>query len=721
MIESIHMVNFRRHRNLKITLDLASNLIHGRNNSGKSTIFYAIEYCLFGSVSGFKRISQLATFKAAHVGVELVFTSRGGGRYRLQRVHNFKGKKRSAHGMFTLKEITSTLDESGNPEEKYLLASEFGDREEKLNLRISELIGMSKRYFETVVHFEQGSIAGILVGSMNFDIVFGITAANILESAFKEKALGLEKETGRIEQMNVLIDKLRDDRKAMDAAMAREGENLIKYEKDLSISKAQLFRISWATSAIEEVANAGHLLDQASRKLDKQSVKFETLENGLTKLQEKAGGVEKIRASISEKQARASTLDEARHAADVERHEYQENIRKLEQEKGDIDGMLKRRRSSAGSPTCEYCGAPIDPESLQGDILSLESALSGIDRKIREIEGGLGHAIKRGKELEQEKSTIEREIAQLQSNVKQLEAMEGEVNRARTALQAARDDEGTMSKNLVVVFDGFRKSIRDFTVDDIQSTMPDSLKVLLGKLEHEIPEIPEIAATASDERVSWIREITASLEKAILQWSAGLNATMTMKECQISESKANVEFIKAQIKQVDRELANYERKLKYLLKKQDLAEQYRTYQSIYRSVQQVIREKAATTLGTLVLEHHKKLSVDDEFDEIAVDNRDYSITFKPKNTPGDEMYPASVYQGGGHKLILGLAYKFAIGELISTPPFILIDEPTEFMDDANRIRLLSNLNAISSNSQVLLVTHHDVDKITSHKKVKIPK
>jgi len=80
-----------------------------------------------------------------------------------------------------------------------------------------------------------------------------------------------------------------------------------------------------------------------------------------------------------------------------------------------------------------------------------------------------------------------------------------------------------------------------------------------------------------------------------------------------------------------------------------------------------------------------------------------------------------VYQGGGHKLILGLAYKFALGDLIGFPPFLLVDEPTEFMDSNNRINLLSNLNSIADNSQLILITHQDVDKIHANKKIEIKK
>ena len=122
-----------------------------------------------------------------------------------------------------------------------------------------------------------------------------------------------------------------------------------------------------------------------------------------------------------------------------------------------------------------------------------------------------------------------------------------------------------------------------------------------------------------------------------------------------------------------------------------------------------------------ILDFHRILSVDDEFEKIKVDEENYSLSVKPKNVTNAEFYPASVYQGGGHKLILGLAYKLALGELIGSPSFLLVDEPTEFMDSQNRINLLSNLETISKNAQILLITHQDVDKIHCNQKILIKK
>ncbi|MHA1456226.1 MAG: AAA family ATPase [Promethearchaeota archaeon] len=105
MIESIRLKSFRKHEDMSLEFDEKFNLIHGRNNAGKTTVFFAIEYCLFGGVLGFKKISQLTSFKSKTIGVELIFRSRNGDRFKLQRMHKLVGKTLAAKGFFTLKKL----------------------------------------------------------------------------------------------------------------------------------------------------------------------------------------------------------------------------------------------------------------------------------------------------------------------------------------------------------------------------------------------------------------------------------------------------------------------------------------------------------------------------------------------------------------------------------------------------------------------------------------
>ena len=217
-IETIRLKNFRRHEDLSLEFDERFNLIHGRNNAGKSTIFYAVEYCLFGNVQGFKKISQLAKYKQKKVGVELVFKGKNGEKYKLQRMHELKGKTRSAKGFFTLKKILKDG-------EKYILASDFGNHEDDLSLKINEILGISKRFFETGIHFYQGTVSEILKGEKKLDIVFGIKTTMALSDAFKDRALEFEREVKNIKIFQATLDHSKNEK--------------VEYQNKLKIQEAK--------------------------------------------------------------------------------------------------------------------------------------------------------------------------------------------------------------------------------------------------------------------------------------------------------------------------------------------------------------------------------------------------------------------------------------------------------------------------------------------------
>ena len=91
-------------------------------------------------------------------------------------------------------------------EQRYLLASDFGDTEDKLALKLQELIGLTRRLFSVALHMRQGDIAAILDGARQLDIVLGVTAASMAEEELRQLALEFEKESAGLP---VLLERLR--------------------------------------------------------------------------------------------------------------------------------------------------------------------------------------------------------------------------------------------------------------------------------------------------------------------------------------------------------------------------------------------------------------------------------------------------------------------------------------------------------------------------------
>ncbi len=845
MIEAIKLKSFRKHENMSLDFDEKFNLIHGRNNAGKTTVFYAIEYCLFGGVLGFKKISQLTSFKSKTIGVELIFRSRNGDRFKLQRMHKLVGKTLAAKGSFTLKK----LSDDG---ESYIMASDFGDREEDLSLKINELTGISKRFFETGIHFHQGTISEILNGSKKLDIVFGITAATTLADIFKTRALSFEKEVLNAEKVEIQLNQSKKNKVEQEEKSAEYAKKIDEVQNTILTKEGQLKSLQKMEEFAEIVSEAVGNYENAEKKVGEIKIKEEVLKKEFQEVKDKFGSKKKIEEELNSKLINLDKVKQEINTYESKLEQLQNETIKLEKEKienenktnnlkeiskeletltnelgskeqlqeklklnsikvkeiskkisklesesesllksirdseraiGDYEGMLNRRKNSKDKPICEYCGAPIDPVKIEDEIKNLQNSLKEFKKKISQnekkeekIKGELAESRTNEKEVSEEAHIFETSVQQIESlankqkklsenmdldkNLKSInlliEKNEESIKNEKKELSISRSDENDLNKRVNVLesqltqFEDLEQKVKKINIELISQE-----KYLQEELERLIKnfndthqnikiEITEQMNKYSGEEIeTFANEVLQVTEKLAVTkdnfaFDKGFNVRDELKELILaknSEIKATLDVIKNQFKEIeeylsgiqnqimklDKEIASYEKQLNELKNKERLAQNYRKFQNNFQDVQNIIRQNASKVLEQKILAIHKNLSADDEFEKVSIDSDNYSLSVLPKGIESDELYPAMVYQGGGHKLILGLSYKIALGDLIGAPPFLLIDEPTEFMDSNNRITLLSNLSAISDKSQVLLITHQDVDKIQANKKIEILK
>ena len=211
MIKKITLKNFRRYVNQSITFDPQLTYIMGENNAGKTTIFMAIEYALFGRVTGFSSQAELAHPNSDKMGVQLEYIGKDGLTYVLQRMHEVveTSGRLKAKGNYTLKKFE-------DDEEVYLSSSDFPkDSEEVLQLKIFESLGISKRLFELAINIKQGEITSILEGSPNLDIVLGVSAASLAEKQLRALAKLYEKEITQLKTLQASQKGFEDEKKSL--------------------------------------------------------------------------------------------------------------------------------------------------------------------------------------------------------------------------------------------------------------------------------------------------------------------------------------------------------------------------------------------------------------------------------------------------------------------------------------------------------------------------
>ncbi|BET58510.1 SMC family ATPase [Geobacter sp. 60473] len=278
-ILSIHMKNIKSHRDTELTFSAGINVLSGPNGVGKSTVFEAIGYALFGVdardfVSNVDRFLSIGTKKGE---IAVTFSTDAGKTWR----------------------VTRTV---GTPA-KWLLAKEQGGvfeveehaRIEETEARIAELLGLNNgrplaEQFKLVIGPFQNEFLGPFVIKQPtkrqeaFDEILGIDAwrktfknTSSLLSAVQEKVklLAVEIE-GKENQLAVLpereeeLAKVKTDSEALGKSHGAQTETLRKVEKRLAELDGQEKGIAALQADIQILANRitdgeGKIRDQKQR------------------------------------------------------------------------------------------------------------------------------------------------------------------------------------------------------------------------------------------------------------------------------------------------------------------------------------------------------------------------------------------------------------------------------------------------------------------------
>ena len=268
-IVSIHLKNIKSHRDTELSFAPGINVLSGANGSGKSTIFQAIGYALFGvSAQDFvSRAERFLTIGTKRGEISVVFEPAEGELYRVTRTVGPAGKwllARENGGVFEVEEHAGI---------------------QETELRIAKLLGLSSarslaEQFKLVIGPFQNDFLGPFVIRQPtkrqdaFDEILGIDAwrktfdgTKTLASTIVSKIETLQAEAaGKAEQVAVL------PAKEVELAGLREGSAAKRVELELRLAElerttahlcrldAQRERIEAAQSAlqgVEERVNSG--------------------------------------------------------------------------------------------------------------------------------------------------------------------------------------------------------------------------------------------------------------------------------------------------------------------------------------------------------------------------------------------------------------------------------------------------------------------------------
>ncbi len=211
----------------------------------------------------------------------------------------------------------------------------------------------------------------------------------------------------------------------------------------------------------------------------------------------------------------------------------------------------------------------------------------------------------------------------------------------------------------------------------------------------------ELAVIAAERRAERERQ---TLERATAR--ARAEAKLEGVEAAIDEIEARITAQERRGAELEREHARLSDELDRLRRRVRRAADLRVLAGAFKELQEQLRTRAASELAESTFAIHKALSVDHEIESIEIDPTRYQVLVTSASTK--QVMPASLAQGGGHRLLLGLAFRLALVKRLGPFPFMLLDEPTYGLDERHRKALLERITKLGSSEQILLVTHQDM-------------
>lgn len=685
MIEKLRLRNFRRYREATLNFQPGLNFIQGLNNAGKTTLFYAIEYALFGRVENFKTLRALLHPGKRSLGVELVFAGKNGERYLLQRVHEQPAKgRKTLEGHFTLK----ALVEDG---ERYVLSSDFGDTEDKLALTLHDLTGLTRRLFSMALHMRQGNIPAILEGAKELDIVLGVTAASMAEEELRVIALEFEKESARLP---VLQERLR----SIGAELEHVAASLASLSTDRQNAAEKLAALGAQRDSRAEIESRVKPLVEAltvyQTRADESKLHQGRLADEEKRLEfaRQAGSSEALLAELAKLETETATRAKATKKLRTEMEAVDAEQRQLDQQRGDLAGRIERRRElpTGKGAKCEYCGAPIKAAQMAKELEEWAKELKQLDKSLTELQARQAKLrTTMEKENEEERKNLERslQVKRQHDTIAELEASLAQRHKERDAGLSAEKD---AFASVTTEANAIAKVLQGAELP-VSWNLEGAPAEVVASIRHGLQMVFQAIAERVGRDLAERKALTD-----LVQRLEGQAQTLERRQSDLQRDQAATNA-DAQAQQV----------------KAARAARFRRLCGGFKDLQVRLRSDAATRLAPDTVDLHRKLAARDEFVSLSVDPATYAVQVVPRDL--GEQVPAGLYEGGGHRLLLGLAYRLAIARLVGKCPFLMLDEPTYGLDDAHRAALMERIAMQDVSGQVLLVTHHPKADVSGHR------
>ena len=673
ILKSLKLKNFRKFKDSLIEFPDGVTGVVGLNGAGKSTIFEAIAWVLYGSVAARTSADQIKRENAEHSDpcrVELGFIF-GDDKYRVIREMSGKSLATSASATINGKLVANGAE----------IVSKF----------IQKKLGMDFKSFYTSIFAKQKELNAL--SSMNASerrpLILRMLGIDALDDIIKEIKFDKRNKDAVIDGLGQdLVDK--NGRNKTDVYQ-NEIKNLEQKKDDLDLLlKKSTENITIAKKEVEALERRYANAKKESEKIQKNKEKLtekKTLFESMEKLREE---IKQLQSKIKDRQQsieKQQKKNEVFKNLEVEIKTTESNLSKAEDATETIIKKIERKKTLIKS--IEEAVTDIDSKRKKIEKIGSDAKCPTCERVLGDQYTALIHKFdeekqKKDKEKESFLKTLKTEQNEYERLSREQRALQKKRNYLQTQLREKERIDTTI-KNVLTEINREEKEIED----------KEKQLMKIGKVEFNLNEYESVKR-----RVETLRkELDSSLK--------------TFQEKKDRLNKAKIDLVKKESdkKSVLQEIKNLQQKIKELEEfKKRIKEEKKNVQhlsmlnEIMSSFRTYLISQIRPTLSLYASELFDQLT-DGKYSEIELDENYNLIVY-------DNGVPHNIERfSGGEEDLANLCIRLAISEVITEKAgsvfnFIILDEIFGSQDNIRKQNIIKALSSFSSKfRQIFLITH----------------
>ncbi|MFP3199211.1 MAG: SMC family ATPase [Thermoproteus sp.] len=692
MLRSIELRNFKAHEELAADFVEGVNFIYGPNGAGKSSLLEAIAVALYGSkwIQKVKaRWADLVRRGAAEASVQLAFVGIDGVEYVVARRFGQSGSISS--GTYLLAD--------GKPAAR-------GDQD--VTAAVARALGLGVEEFANLAYIRQGELRRILAEPDYIDRLFRLDEFDWLDEVLRDVLSDVsrrrERASGRLEELGRRAEDLSKravELEAQSAEARREAEGLAQYFQLYKKAEEELGGLRERAAALEQEAKSlRSLVERLEEELVELDVELDRKSEELKELERLAGELASLPRpdpAVEAKYYEAKRVVDLLAAADLKRarsfrpeelEAARREAEELKARRADVLAKLGLAREvlkvagRASGGRCPVCGGPLTEETVrrhEEEAKALEEELRRVEARIYEAESAVRRLERDREEYLKVKDYLSVDLAEARRRLEEL----------RRLYEAQRDLERRRAEisARLAARDRIERELRGLEARRAEAERR------LGEARRRLEEV-EGQLSALRPRLA---ELGRSYEELRAKAEAYLKAASRAEELarQLGSVKAELERVSKELEAARAEAERHGR----------AEERGKAARSALRDVKPVARriliESVNAELNGVFLKLRHKESLRSA--ELAqIDDRYYVVVSR---SDGQRFRHTELSLGEANLAALALRVALARA-LLGRPPFLILDEPTEHLDETHRRRIVELVRDLARDVKTVLVTSH---------------